>query len=227
MTIQTMIPSQVASLTRALAGSPDSVFITDRRNRVIFWNQSMARLLGYAAEEAVGTSCAELMQGCDVHENRYCTENCPVMKMAARGEATHRFHLRLRTKNLSTIHVDVSILHLALEDPDQYLLLHILNLATQPEAEKARKKYLAPPRTTLDAVRKSPDARVRRLTPREVEVLGMLAAGHPASRIGNRLHISTVTARNHVQNILAKLEVHSKTEAVAFAFQKRLFQPDS
>ena len=31
-----------------------------------------------------------------------------------------------------------------------------------------------------------------------------------------------MTARNHIQNILDKLEVHSKAEAVAFAFQKHL-----
>ena len=50
----------------------------------------------------------------------------------------------------------------------------------------------------------------------------MLAAGHATPEIASRLHISTLTARNHIQNVLEKLEVHSKAEAVAFAFQKRL-----
>ena len=71
-------------------------------------------------------------------------------------------------------------------------------------------------------VRESDDARARKLTGREVEVLAMLAAGNPTAEIASRLHISNLTARNHIQNILDKLEVHSKTEAVAFAFQKRL-----
>jgi NarL family two-component system response regulator LiaR len=60
------------------------------------------------------------------------------------------------------------------------------------------------------------------LTTREVEVIGMLAAGHTTPEIASRLHISILTARNHIQNVLEKLEVHSKAEAVAFAFQKRL-----
>jgi DNA-binding NarL/FixJ family response regulator len=72
------------------------------------------------------------------------------------------------------------------------------------------------------AVRESPDARARKLTAREVDVLGMLAAGHATADIATRLHISNLTARNHIQNILEKLEVHSKAEAVSFAFQKRL-----
>jgi DNA-binding NarL/FixJ family response regulator len=72
----------------------------------------------------------------------------------------------------------------------------------------------------LSVVRESPDARARKLTPREVEVLGMLAAGRATPEIADRLHISHLTARNHIQNILDKLELHSKAEAVAFAFQK-------
>ena len=50
----------------------------------------------------------------------------------------------------------------------------------------------------------------------------MLAAGRSTPEIAIALHISNLTARNHIQNILHKLEVHSKSEAVAFAFQKRL-----
>ncbi len=72
------------------------------------------------------------------------------------------------------------------------------------------------------SARTSPDARARSLTEREVEVLAMLAAGQPTAEIASRLRISNLTARNHIQNILDKLEVHSKAEAVAFAFQKRL-----
>jgi two-component system NarL family response regulator len=71
-------------------------------------------------------------------------------------------------------------------------------------------------------VRESTDARARRLTTREVEVLGMMAAGRTTPEISARLCISALTVRNHIQNILEKLEVHSKSEAIAFAFQKRL-----
>src|SRR3989442_1316299 len=118
MTTPIHVPSGVEPLARALVASPDPVFITDRRNRVVFWNQSAERLLGYAAGEVAGVSCAGLLQGCDVH--------------------------------------------------------------------------------------------------------GMLAAGQSTPAIAARLHISILTARNHIQNILEKLEVHSKAEAVAFAFKQRL-----
>jgi DNA-binding NarL/FixJ family response regulator len=55
------------------------------------------------------------------------------------------------------------------------------------------------------------------LTRRELEVLHCLVAGLPARDIGAHLSVSYNTARNHVQNVLHKLEVHSKAQAVAYA----------
>ncbi len=214
--------TQVAPLLEALAQSPDAVFVTDRHNHIVFWNRSAERMLGYTADEAAEASCVALLQGCDVYGNRYCSENCPVTQMAARGETVRHFDLRLRARDLHTVVVNVSILHLALDGPDRYLLAHIMSPASPSRPESDEEARPAPPRSTLEAARESPDARARRLSPREVEVLGMLAAGHPTPSIAARLHISALTARNHIQNILDKLEVHSKAEAVAFAFQKRL-----
>jgi DNA-binding CsgD family transcriptional regulator len=55
------------------------------------------------------------------------------------------------------------------------------------------------------------------LTSREREVLHCLVAGMGARNIAQRLAVSYNTARNHVQNVLHKLEVHSKSQAVAVA----------
>jgi DNA-binding NarL/FixJ family response regulator len=52
------------------------------------------------------------------------------------------------------------------------------------------------------------------LTPRELEVLGLLADGRTNATIARELGISLTTQRNHVQNILAKLGVSSQLEAV-------------
>ena len=207
----------------SLAESPDPVFVTDRHNHIVFWNRRAEQVLGYTQDEASGASCAGMMEGCDVNGNRYCSESCPLTQMAARGEPVRSFGLHLRAKDGHSIVVDVSILHVPLRPPDGYLLAHILKPAPAADGHpRGPQKEEDPPRPALVAVRESPDARARKLTPREVDVLGMLAAGHPTAEIASRLHISSLTARNHIQNILEKLEVHSKAEAVAFAFQKRL-----
>jgi PAS domain S-box-containing protein len=214
-------PHHVAALFAALALSPDAVFATDRHNRIVFWNQSAEHALGHVADDVLGSSCADLLQGCDAYGNRYCSDSCPVTQMASRSEVVRHFNLRLRRSDGGSAAFDVSILTFVLDSPDQFLLAHILKPSDRAP-EPLPEKLPAAPRDQLVTVRSSSDVRARRLTEREVEVLAMLAAGHATPELAARLHISVLTARNHIQNILAKLEVHSKAEAVAFAFQKRL-----
>lgn len=66
---------------------------------------------------------------------------------------------------------------------------------------------------------------VEPLTPRELEVLRALTEGLASPEICERLGITPNTLRTHVQNIMGKLHVHSKLEAVAFALRHRLVEP--
>ena len=63
------------------------------------------------------------------------------------------------------------------------------------------------------------------LTARELEVLELLAEGTPNHELGARMGISRNTVRNHVQNLLTKLGVHSRLEAVALATREGLVRP--
>jgi DNA-binding NarL/FixJ family response regulator len=56
------------------------------------------------------------------------------------------------------------------------------------------------------------------LTSREVQILALLVQGHTNTELAHRLHISARTVDHHVSSILEKLEVRSRTEAVAAAF---------
>jgi DNA-binding NarL/FixJ family response regulator len=66
---------------------------------------------------------------------------------------------------------------------------------------------------------------VEALTPRELEVLRALTDGLSTPEVCERLFIAPNTLRTHVQNIMGKLRVHSKLEAVAFALRHRLVEP--
>jgi two-component system response regulator DevR len=61
--------------------------------------------------------------------------------------------------------------------------------------------------------------RTGRLTPRQTEILQLLADGVPVATIAERLGMSRLTLRTHVQNILTRLGVHTKTEAVTVAIR--------
>ena len=66
----------------------------------------------------------------------------------------------------------------------------------------------------------------RQLTPRELEVLGLLVEGMSSKDIAGTLSISTNTVRTHIENILTKLQVRSRLEAVAFAVRHRIISVD-
>ena len=62
-------------------------------------------------------------------------------------------------------------------------------------------------------------ASVRSLTARELEVLGSLSLGQSTREIAVLLGISPMTVQSHVKNVLTKLGVHSKVEAVRLAWR--------
>lgn len=63
------------------------------------------------------------------------------------------------------------------------------------------------------------------LTLREREVLVLLAEGATNSEIGERLNISPKTVARHRENIMSKLNLHSRTELVKYAIRKGIIEP--
>jgi DNA-binding NarL/FixJ family response regulator len=63
-----------------------------------------------------------------------------------------------------------------------------------------------------------------RLTERELDVLRLVAQGHSNKEIAVRLYISENTVKNHVRNMLEKLQLHSRMEAVMYAVRENLLE---
>jgi two-component system response regulator NreC len=105
-------------------------------------------------------------------------------------------------------------------------LLTAIRAAAQGEV------YLYPSLATLlvkDYLGQDPDDREARilngLTERELEVLGHLADGASNSEIGETLQISPKTVARHRENIMRKLNLHSRTELVKYAIRKGIIRP--
>ena len=95
------------------------------------------------------------------------------------------------------------------------------------ELEAAREVFAelgaTPDLASIDSIgRQSAPADLHGLTPREAEVLRLVAAGKSNRAIATELVISEHTVARHVQNIFAKLGVSSRTAASAFAFEHDL-----
>jgi DNA-binding NarL/FixJ family response regulator len=70
--------------------------------------------------------------------------------------------------------------------------------------------------------RSPPAAEVGPLTPREEELLGLLASGLSNKAIAKAMSLSENTVKYHLKNILQKLHVHNRTEAAAYAIRTHL-----
>ena len=197
-------------------GTADAAFLSDDRGLIVAWNKAAEHLLGFAAAEVVGTPCHEILCGVDTFGNRFCDESCAIQKMATRDEPVQRFVMDVRHAGRRRLHLLVSVVRLPAAEG--FLQLHLLHPAGA---------------TTSRAVGPSPDSEgpgvaerseptveaILTLTPREREVLTLLAAGSTSQDVATELFISLTTVRTHVQNILRKLDVHSQLEAVATAYR--------
>ena len=74
--------------------------------------------------------------------------------------------------------------------------------------------------------RKITDAGYNTLTPREQQVMRLLAEGHSTKQIAEKLFISPKTVENHRSNIMSKLEVHTIMELVRYAARLGLIDVD-
>lgn len=91
------------------------------------------------------------------------------------------------------------------------------NPALHPQAQRYLMQRVATPQET------SPFAA---LTPREVEVLRLIAAGESNKAIARELSLSLGTVKGHVSGILAKLRVNSRTQAALLAVEQGLAESD-
>jgi DNA-binding NarL/FixJ family response regulator len=74
--------------------------------------------------------------------------------------------------------------------------------------------------------RKMAELLLRSLKPREVEILHLMAQGRTNREMAQQLMVSVSTVKNHVQHIIAKLEVSDRTQAAVRAAELGLIDPE-
>ena len=211
-----------SDLLELFAKAQDGVYAVDMNQRVVFWNRGAERILGYRAEEILGKRCYQVFAGVSEKEAQVCTNNCFVILWARKGIVAPAQTIRTQTKDGQSKWLNITHVLLPAAKRELSILVHILNDVT--EAMEAKRlvqrvgRILAKaPQVPISAYLPALEVRdgVETLSPRELEVLRLLASGLGTTAIAETLVVSQTTVRNHIQHILSKLGVHNRLEAVA------------
>lgn len=216
--------AQFSEALDRISRSGEAVFAIDSSDRIILWNKKCEEVLGRPARSVLGKRCDEVIGGRDENGNVYCYRNCPVAHQARDmpNDPVQRFRLSMQTGNGGRKDVEVSLFAIPSYHPALSTVVHVLRpTGGKPSALERGLAEHAEAREPLWPMSTGAGEAVT-LTAREKEILRCLAEGLSTAAIAKKLFIAPVTVRNHVQNLLHKLDVHSKLAAVVFAYQHNL-----
>ncbi len=215
---------ETIDLLENISNTADGVFAVDEDQRIVHWNSGAEMILGYSAKEMLGRFCFDVMNGLDEPPKEVCYLGCPIMDCAKGGYPTPGRDVKVKAKDgtgrwLSMTHTYIRGKNLRLA-----AVVHIFRDITEGmEAirtlERISREVSA---YGVPAAAKAPEIHHHdELTEREKQVVTMLAQGEGTSDIAKKMMISNATARNHIQNVLVKLDVHTRLEAVAYVLRNR------
>jgi len=203
-----------------IAGSETAAFAMDRHEKIIYWNSAAEKLLGWTADEVLGKACFSILAGRDPFGNLYCMRDCAIVRTAVDGASVEPFVMEVSRKRGGTQKVKVRVVSLPAGGKAVSCLMHLVERGDPAELERLAASLRAAARVTSDSPKPDPILSVSPLTAREREIVVLLSNGYAALNIAAKLNLSHATVRNHIQNILRKLEVHSQVEAIAVAFRR-------
>jgi PAS domain S-box-containing protein len=219
-----------------LCNTADGVYVVDANKRILRWNKGAERILGFPENDVINRECFKVILGKSRPDKVVCGQNCKIHNSALRGTPLRNFDVLTQSSDGKYVWVNVSII--SPPDGSDPFVAHILrDITLEKTRELAVDQFLsdlgapgaAPKESSGDkaafrnptaAGSPFPDKAAPALSEREIEVLKLLAEGLSTKSLAQKLNISHFTARNHIQNILVKLDLHSKAQAVSYAFKK-------
>jgi PAS domain S-box-containing protein len=212
-----VLPPAVQALTEARTG--DAVFVVGPDYRIVHWDYRAESLTGLLAEEALGKPCYEVVQGECESGGSFSAHECSVIQLARSGQLVSCYEMRISTRSGGTRWVNVS--NLCVHSEEGPYLVHLMRDSQKAHETLEMARGLIQLSREKDAP--APDrGDLPELTPRQLEVLGLLSEGKTAKGIGQDLFLSEATVRNHIRSLLQTLGAHSQLEALSKAYKMGL-----
>jgi PAS domain S-box-containing protein len=206
-------------LTRLVESTRDPAFAVDSDGVIAAWNAAAAELFGRPASATLGQRCRDVVKGTD-ECGAVCSENCTVRQSIEEWHPLGNFDLHVETVS-GKQWCNVSVLSAEDKNSTRPYAIHIV----RPSDLRKRleilvrdfvvsKTNLAPENAAAMIATTPAPSRGVKLTPRELEILKLIAGGVSNQACAAQLHISRTTVNNHVQHILRKLGAQSRLEAI-------------
>lgn len=209
----TTVPDEPRQLLRRVRGSS---FVTDVDGLVLAWSPEAALHLGVREDQVLGRPWVDLVRQPD-GDGRLEGASGVLEAVRAGGVPAPR-QLQLRRGDGAQRAFMVACAVFATETPGRPWVLVSLHPASSGAAAAGAPSSSPPRAASLRPAAQRP----MNLSRREREVLSLLARGARGEHIAQELGIARATVRNHVQRLFRKLEVRSRLEAVARAYQDGL-----
>lgn len=222
------------------------VFVVDGSHRIVSWNKAAERALGFSADATLGCTCEEMLsllsaahvpvcpRVTDIPEpssrpDRAGSVGRPLDPHALRQHEGEPKDLQVVTRDGATRWLQVSVMRGRTLDGSAcvlHMFRDVTNEADHHGGNVAAEQMGRHPGAVLHLAVGAPSPRgdhrdmalaTEHLTPREHEVLELLAQGLATVEIAAALGISRVTARNHVTRVIEKLGVKTRLQAVLAA----------
>jgi DNA-binding NarL/FixJ family response regulator len=110
----------------------------------------------------------------------------------------------------------------ALHDESLQLFRELGGLGGMPAAEVSREAQLEAPHFVPQSAGLAPQDNPHNLTPREIEVLQLIAEGLTDAQVATRLVLSTRTVQAHLRSIYSKLDITTRSAATRYALEHGL-----
>jgi len=192
-------------------GGDAALFVVDDQKRIIFMNDAASLLLGKDASLVEGSPCREVMDMHCLDGKPFCGQDCTLWQQAREGTLDGEFHLTYCSPTGSIAEISVKAILLSAPGQEGAAILHIIQPIASATEMQSRETN---PGISQDHPTQRREEVRHRLTGRETEVLQLLATGHSTQAISKELGISPITVRNHLQNVMRKLDVRRRLDAV-------------
>ena len=200
-------------LYELLAPVRDGFFVTDSGGSIRFWGPPSERCFGWSRDEIQGKRCWEALRCSGGPGEQTCGPHCELISKAVALCPGPSRYVKLRNRDKAKW-CSESTFGTVIDDHEEPMVVHICHDVDRAKRLSDLAEECISRMQQIVALSQPGSTETVALTSREVQVLAFCAKGRSSRQIATELGIAVTTVRNHVQNILEKLQCHTRVEAI-------------